>query len=147
MAVVHRSRGAVRKNAALLLVLSLCLGALSVPAGAWADELEGHNSFNELSEKAQQQETTPAETTPAKTSESESHTSSKTVLIALGAAGLVLGGIAFVIVRDARRVAPAGAEDVGEGRRGQDPAVRRRNRRAKARAARAQRKTQRKKNR
>jgi hypothetical protein len=37
-------------------------------------------------------------------------------------------------------VAPAGADDVGEGRPGIDPAARRRNRRAKAKAARRQRK-------
>ena len=45
-----------------------------------------------------------------------------------------------MIVRDARRVAPAGAEDIGEGSAGHDPAAQHRKRRAKAKAARQQRK-------
>lgn len=116
-------------------------GALLAPAGAVAAEsLEGRNSFNELSEKANE-ETTPTETTSTtKTRETESHNSSKTILIAAGAAIVLLSAIGFVIVRDARRVAPAGAEDLAEGRRGHDPAVRRRNRRAKSKAAKQQRK-------
>ncbi len=137
MPAVHRSR---RRAAALLAVLLLACGALIAPAGAFAAESLEPNSFNELSEKANQ-ETTPTQTTSTtKTEESESKNSSKTILIAAGAAIVLLSVIGFVIVRDARRVAPAGAEDLGEGKRGRDPAVRHRKRRAKARAARQQRK-------
>jgi hypothetical protein len=138
MPAVHRSR---RCAAATLAALVLVCAALVVPAGALAAEsLEGRNSFNELSEKANQ-ETTPTETTSTKkTEETESHNSSKTILIAAGAAIVLLSAIGFVIVRDARRVAPAGAEDIGEGRRGHDPAARHRKRRAKAKAAKQQRK-------
>jgi hypothetical protein len=137
MPAVHRSR---RRAAALSTVLLLACGALLAPAGALAAETLEPNSFNELSEKASQ-ETTPTETTSTtKTEESENHNSSKTILIAGGAAVVLIAVIGFVIVRDARRVAPAGGEDLGEGRRGDDPAVRHRKRRAKARAARQQRK-------
>ncbi len=137
MTAVHRSR----RCAALLASLALACGGLLLPAAASAAEsLEGRNSFNELSEKAEQ-ETTPAETTSTtKTEESEAHNSSKTILIAAGAAIVLLAGIGFVIVRDARRVAPAGAEDLVDGKRGDDPAARHRKRRAKAKAARRQRK-------
>ncbi len=121
-------------------MLLLACGSLLAPAGALAAETLEPNSFNELSEKASQ-ETTPTETTSTtKTEESESHNSSKTILIAAGAAVVLIAVIGFVIVRDARRVAPAGAEDLGEGKRGHDPAVRHRRRRAKAKAARQQRK-------
>jgi ABC-type Fe3+ transport system permease subunit len=137
MPAVHRSR---RRAAALLTVLLLACGALLAPAGALAAESLEPNSFNELSEKASQ-ETTPTETTSTtKTEESESHNSSKTILIAGGAAVVLIAVIGFVIVRDARRVAPAGAEELSEGNRGRDPAVRHRNRRAKSKAARQQRK-------
>ena len=48
--------------------------------------------------------------------------------------------VRFVIVRDARRVAPANEADVIEARSAHDTAVRLRKRRAKAKAARQQRK-------
>ena len=54
---------------------------------------------------------------------------------------MLLSGIAFVIARDARRVAPATDADLAEARvRRRDPAVTLRKRRAKAKAARQQRK-------
>jgi ABC-type Fe3+ transport system permease subunit len=137
MAAVHRPS---RSTAALLTVLLLACGALLAPTGALAAESLEPNSFNELSEKASQ-ETTPTETTSTtSTEQTETKNSSKTILIAAGAAVVLLAVIGFVIVRDARRVAPAGAEDFAEGKRGHDPTVRRRNRRAKAKAARQQRK-------
>jgi hypothetical protein len=121
-------------------VSALISCALLAPASAPAAGIEGGNSFNELSRKAQE-EPSSTETKPAtKTSGSESRNSSKTLLIGLGAAAVLLLAIGYVIVRDARRVAPAGAEEISEGRRGRDAAGRRRNRRAKAKAARRQRK-------
>ena len=62
------------------------------------------------------------------------------ILLAGAAAALLLAGIAFVIVRDARRFAPANDADVIEARSAHDTAVRLRKRRAKAKAARQQRK-------
>ena len=87
-------------------------------------------------------ETTPTETTATTaTTATEHDTNSKgTILLAVAAAIVLLGGIAFVIVRDARRVAPATDGQLAEGRSGHDPAVMMRKRRAKAKAARQQRK-------
>ena len=87
------------------------------------------------------QETTPTRTEPTESTESTSTSKSSTVVIlALGAAIVVLAGIAFVIVRDARRVAPVGEAHVSEGGSARDSAARLRRRRAKAKAARHQRK-------
>jgi hypothetical protein len=137
----ERPLPALRASLSLLAVLALLGCSLLAPAGASASSVEGGNSFNELSQKAQEEEPKSTSTnTTTGTSSSESHNSSKTLLIGLGAAVVLLGVIGFVIVRDARRVAPAGAEDFTEGKRGSDPAARRRNRRAKSKAARQQRK-------
>lgn len=126
--------------AALLLA---CCCALAAP-GARAASIEGGNSFSELSQKAQEQETSTSEekttTTGSETGKESSSTGKGTIFIGAGAALVLLLGIAYVIVRDARRVAPAGAEDIDDGPRGRDPAVQMRKRRAKARAAKKQRK-------
>jgi H+/Cl- antiporter ClcA len=131
---------ASRTSAALIAVLALTCCSLLVPASAFAAGVEGGNAFNELSEKAQEQ-TTPTETTATtKNTETETRNSNKTILIAVAAAVVLLLGIGYVIVRDARRVAPAGPDEVAEGASGRDAAARRRNQRAKAKAARQQRK-------
>jgi hypothetical protein len=143
MSGVHRPIGrGPRAGAALAAVLVLLVCLLLAPAAAHAAGVEGGNAFNELSQKAEEQEETPktSSTSTTKTSESETRNSNKTILIAFGVAAVLLGVVGFVIVRDARRVAPAGPDDVGEGRRGGDPARRQHNRRAKAKAARQQRK-------
>jgi hypothetical protein len=122
---------------------SLCLALLPAFASAGAPtavaaSVEG-KSFNELTEG--QPETTHTTATTATTSTTTTASNSKSViLLALGAAVVVLCGIAFVIVRDARRVAPAGEDDLLEARSGHDAAVALRKRRAKAKAARRQRK-------
>lgn len=79
--------------------------------------------------------------TPATaTTTSSSSGLSTGVLIPIFVAGaLLLGGIAFFIVRDARSVAPAG-DGFGSAGSSQDQAARLRKRRAKAKAARRQRK-------
>jgi hypothetical protein len=87
----------------------------------------------------------PEETGTPKTASTTSRTSQATntngvLLLGLGAAVVVLAGVAFVIVRDARRVAPADETDVIEARSAHDSAVRLQKRRAKAKAARQQRK-------
>jgi hypothetical protein len=134
-------RCARRRVCAAALLLVLTCFALS-PAAALATSIEGGNAFNELAQKAQ--ETTPTSTeattsTSGETKES-SGSSNKTIFIGVAAAAVVLLAVAFVIVRDARRVAPAGPEDFSEARASRDAAARHRNRRAKARAARRQRK-------
>jgi hypothetical protein len=112
-----------------------CAGA-AVPVAASA--ALGGNAFNELAEGQQETTTTNTTTTAAAT---ESTGSNSTVIaLAIVAAVLLLVGIVFVIVRDARKVAPAGDGQLGEARGARDSAARLRKRRARAKAARQQRK-------
>jgi hypothetical protein len=100
------------------------------------------SSFNELAGGGQESTTTTPKTrTTTSNSASTSSTNSHTLIfLALGAAVLVLSGIAYVIVRDARRMAPAGDVDAIERGSARDSAARLRKRRARAKAARRQRK-------
>jgi hypothetical protein len=125
--------------AALLAAVLLSLGAAT---GAGAASVEGGNAFNELSQKAQEETTSTATTATTGVGTAKQPTNNnKTILIGIGAAVLLLLAIGYVIVRDARRVAPAGDEgEVLERRSARDLAVRQRKRRAKAKAAKAQRK-------
>ncbi|HXB16477.1 MAG TPA: hypothetical protein VNV44_12125 [Solirubrobacteraceae bacterium] len=137
----ERTLPPVRASLAVLGVLALLCVCLLEPTGAAASSIEGGNSFSELSSKAQEEEPRSTSTTSTTSTESgESHNSSTILLVGLGAAVVLLLAIGFVIVRDARHVAPAGAEDFTEGKRASDRVARRRNRRAKAKAARRQRK-------
>jgi len=125
---------------ALALLLSLALSAGGSTALA-AGSIEGGSSFNELSQKAQEQErTTSTESTSTTGTTKETKNSKTTILIGIGAAIVLLLGVAYVIIRDARRRAPA--EDPGEleARVNRDLALQQRKRRAKAKAARQQRK-------
>jgi uncharacterized protein HemX len=122
----------------------LCLAALLALAGtlapaALATGLGGGNSLSELTEAPEETNTSTTAATTTKSTE-ESGTSDKLVVLVLVAAVVLLSGIAFVIVRDARRVAPASeAEMIEAGASGHSAAALRR-RRAKAKAARRQRK-------
>jgi len=128
---------------ALLLVGMLAVSAPLLGAGTAAaapESVEGGSAFSELSQKAQESTT---ETTPAKTvseQNSQPTNSNKTLVLVLGAAVVLLSAIGIVIVRDARRVAPAGDADLLDSSSNADRAARRRKRRAKAKAARQQRK-------
>jgi hypothetical protein len=93
------------------------------------------NSLGKLAEEGSATRTT-ATTAPA-----ETPTNSKGVIIlVLGVAIVLLVGIAYVIVRDARKVAPVSDGQLGEAGPARDSAARLRRRRAKAKAARRQRK-------
>jgi hypothetical protein len=121
--------------AALTLSVAIATPAISAaPVG-------GGNAFSELTQGGQ--ETTPAKpaTTTATTETRTSTTtnSSKVILLSLIAAIALLIGIAFVIVRDARRVAPV-EDGALSGNPARDTAAQLRKRRAKAKAARRQRK-------
>jgi beta-lactamase regulating signal transducer with metallopeptidase domain len=130
-------RRAASLSLSLLLTLAVC--ALSSPA-ALAASPTGGNAFNELTE-GHSEATKTATTSTASHVSSESTTNSQTVIIlALVAAVLLLVGIAFVIARDARKVAPAGDPELTAGMASRDWAGRQRKRRAKAKAARQQRK-------
>jgi uncharacterized protein HemX len=102
----------------------------------------GAGTGNALSELTKEEPTTSTATTAttSETKTSEPSNSGRTILIATAVAIVLLCGIAFVIVRDARRVAPAGDADLVEDRASRDTAVLMRKRRAKAKAARQQRK-------
>ena len=115
-------------------------------AGSAAGSASGSGAFNELAEGGKEEKTASTATT-ASTAATESSTSSSNsntgtvLLLGLVAAGALIAGIAFVILRDARRVAPVPDGQVtGAGRSARDPAVTMRKRRAKAKAARRQRK-------
>jgi hypothetical protein len=130
---------------AALLAVTLCgasVVAISVaPPARAASELQG-NSLNELTNRAAETETQTQTTktrTGTKTSEGTS-TSRTLILGALAAAVILLSAIGYVIVRDARRVAPAAEADIVEGRSARDAAAQLRRRRAKAKAARQARK-------
>jgi hypothetical protein len=125
----------------LAAMLAAALLSLTVAAGARATSVEGGNAFNELSQKAQEEPSSTATQTTTASGETKAVTNgSKTILIGIGAAILLLLSVAYVIVRDAKRVAPAGDEEYLERRASRDNAVRLANRRSKAKAARAQRK-------
>jgi hypothetical protein len=127
------------------LACVLSVSALFALAGvgsspALAASLETGGALSQLTEGGQE-ETTKTSTTKTTSTSSSSNTNSKSVILLVGAAAaLLLAGIAFVIVRDARRVAPASETDVIEARTAHDTAVKLRKRRAKAKAARQQRK-------
>jgi hypothetical protein len=131
-----RWRSHAARLAACALLTLACGGFAAAPALSAAGE---SGAFNELSEAAQQQQT-QTQTTATTGSTGSTTNSKKTVFIGLGAAAVLLLGIAFVIVRDARRVAPAGEGQLSESGSTRDSAAALRKRRAKAKAARRQRK-------
>jgi len=118
----------------MVAVLALAGGTAPVASAA---TLGGSKSFSELTEEQQETTTTPTTATKVSTEATNSNT---VILLALAAAVLLLSGIAFVIVRDARRVAPASEGELMEGRSARSAPVTLQKRRAKAKAARRQRK-------
>jgi hypothetical protein len=128
-----------------LAVLMLTQLAMSAPP-ALAAGFGGSGSLNNLTEGTGEESETPATSTTAtsttaSTSTSESSGKSSTVVTALIAVGVVLlGGVAFVIVRDARKWVPAGDVELAEGAAKRKSQVALEKRRAKAKAARRQRK-------
>jgi hypothetical protein len=122
------------RRVASLSVCAVLALALAAPATTFA-------ALSELTEGQTQTETTPTQTTATSaTTETTNSSSGGVLVIAGGAALLLLGGIAFLIMRDARRVAPAGDGLLGKGGSGHDTAAMMRKRRAKAKAASRQRK-------
>jgi hypothetical protein len=107
----------------------------------------GSGAFSELTQGGKEASTgtAPTRTAPAKetnvsTATSNANTSGVLVL-GLAAAGALIAGIAFMILRDARRVAPVpDGRATAAGRPARDVAAMMRRRRAKAKAARRQRK-------
>ena len=126
-------------GAVLMLALGAC-GLVIAPGAHAAGAVNGSSLQDELNE-APAEESTTATSTTSNTSSTSTTNNQKTVLLAIVAAVILLSGIGFVIARDARRVAPATDAELAEARSGgRDPAVMMRKRRAKAKAARRQRK-------
>jgi beta-lactamase regulating signal transducer with metallopeptidase domain len=131
-----RSRRIASLLCTLLLTLAVCM--LTAPA-ALAATSTNPNAFGELTE-GQSEAAKTATTATTATSTPEATNSQTVIILALVAAVLLLVGIAFVIARDARKVAPAGDPELTAGLASRDWAARQRKRRAKAKAARQQRK-------
>jgi hypothetical protein len=123
--------------ACALLALSVAAG--SSPVALAASEASEGGAFNELSQGGSE-EATKTQTTATTASNEPTSNSKKTVIIALAAAIVLLVAIGYVIVRDARRVAPAGDPQIAEARSAHDASATLAKRRAKAKAARRQRK-------
>lgn len=124
-----------------MAVLLAVLCGFGVPVASSA-ELSGGNALSELTKS--EPETTTTATTATTAKEESTSNSSSVILLAIGGAVVLLVGIAFLIMRDVRRVAPAGDVELAEATVARDAAVRVRRRRAKAKAARQQRKRNRK---
>lgn len=123
---------------------ALFVAGMRVPT-AIAASVGGGSAFSELTEGGKEASATATTASTASTESSASTSSNSntgTVLVlGLVAAAVLIGGIAFLIMRDAHRVAPVPDGQVGGmGRSARDPAVTMRKRRAKAKAARRQRK-------
>jgi hypothetical protein len=140
----RRTIGLSTRRLACLLATALVLLSATVGAAAalGAESVEGGGAFSELNQRAQESstETTTTATTATVASTSEPKTNDGTLLIILGVAVVLLSGIGFVIVRDARRVAPATDANMLERNVSADRAIRQKKRREKAKAARKQRK-------
>jgi len=129
------------------IAVPLALGATTpaAPSGAagaatktTTPEGANGNAFSELSKSGEEETQTQKTETGSTTSTSSN--SKKTILIIVAAALVLLSAIAYVIVRDARGVAPASDPQVAEERSARDTAAMMRKRRAKAKAARQARK-------
>jgi beta-lactamase regulating signal transducer with metallopeptidase domain len=122
----------------LALLVALAMGASTAPGALSA--ISNGNAFNELTESQTESGKAASTATAPRSSSSETTNSQTVIVLALVAAVLLLVGIAFVIARDARKVAPAGDAELATGMGSRDWAARQRKRRAKAKAARRQRK-------
>jgi hypothetical protein len=125
----------------LRAVLALLVASACLPGMARAELSSG--GLSELASKAaQEEETSSTATTPAngkQTTGTSSALPGSLVILGVGVAVALLGGIAFVIVRDARSAAPV-AEGATAGGGSRNSESRHRKRRAKAKAAKQQRK-------
>jgi hypothetical protein len=140
MPSARRPRGGHQLRSALLaLLLTLVTAAVITPAALSATP-GGGNAFGELTE-GQTEATKTARTATTSRSSTEPSNNQTVIILAMVAAVALLVGIAFVIARDARKVAPAAADpELTAGMNSRNWAAKQRKRRAKAKAARRQRK-------
>ena len=121
---------------ALCLVALLGFGAVAVPVAGAA----GLGESSSLSKLAEEQPEEESKTTSTSAASSEPHNSSSLLLLGIGAAAVLLIGIVFLIMRDVRGVVPATEVDLLDGSATRHSEAAMRKRRAKAKAARQQRK-------
>ncbi len=100
-----KRRGA-RALLCLLLSIALCASCAPAALAATTSTAEGQ-AFSELSKAPEAESSTQTQKTETSGTSTSSSNSKKTVIIAVAAAVALLVAIGFVIVRDARRVAPA----------------------------------------
>jgi amino acid transporter len=123
---------------AFCLAALLALAATAAPP-AFATGLGSGGALNKLTEEQPEEtEAKTAKTTSAVSS--EPHNSSTVLLLGVGAAAVLLLGIVFLIMRDVRSVVPATDTDLLEGSTARHSEAAMRRRRARAKAARKQRK-------
>jgi hypothetical protein len=126
-------------------VCALCVAALlacasvGAPAAFAAASLGTGGALGELTGGGSGATETTETSTSASTSSSEPHNSDTVLLAGLGAAAALLIGIVFLIMRDVRSVVPATDGDLLEGSTARHTEAALRKRRAKAKAARRQR--------
>ncbi len=130
----------MRARAVSLLVLVIVLACASAPAAVLAASLEGSNFQKELVEGTGESSETTKTVKATSSSDETNGKSGSTVALVIVIGGVLLLGIAFVIVRDARRVAPASDGDLVQGTTPRHSEAALRRRRAKAKEARRQRK-------
>jgi hypothetical protein len=128
----------IRRGALLLCTAAALAGSAVAPTYAGATELSSGGLVEKANKASEEEATATATTATTGATETSSSIPSGLLIAGLAAGALLLGGIAFVILRDARSVAPVVEGSVPGG--GRNPEVRLRKRRAKAKAARKQRK-------
>jgi hypothetical protein len=129
-----------RARASVVLALLTLVLALAPASPAVAAGFEGAGALNNLTEGSSEEAEAPTKAASKGTATENSGKSSTVVTFVIVLGGVLLAGIAFVIMRDARKWAPTGdAELVEGGPAGHSPAAMQK-RRAKAKAARRQRK-------
>jgi len=102
---VRRARRGARGFTLIEVLVALAICASAAP-GASPPTSTG-NAFNELTESQTESGKAATTATTTRSSSSETTNSQTLIILALVAAVLLLVGIAFVIARDARKVAPA----------------------------------------
>jgi uncharacterized protein HemX len=124
---------------ALLVLALLALSPAPVALGA---SFEGNGALGKLQEGAAEEATTSTATSTTSTGSTETttHNSGSIIAVLVAVVVVLLAGVAFVIFRDARKWAPAGDSDLLEATASRHSPAAMQKRRAKAKAARKQRK-------
>lgn len=128
----------IRPSRLLACLCTVCVLLFSLSGVALADETS--DPFSGTKNPSTQTTATPTTTGTTTTGETSTSIPGSILILALVAGGILIGGIAFVILRDARRVAPVGDSLAVEGSTRAATAAKQRKRRAKAKEARRQRK-------